>query len=457
MKRKWMAMALTAAMAAGMLAGCGSTSSETAGSSATAADTQTSTQASSETQAQTTAESTESGAAGSPVELTVWSWDKNFNGAAFEEADKLDDNVTINFVEMAKADCLQKIQTVLASGSTEGLPDIVTISDLNAQGYLMSYPGAFLSMDDYINYDDFASYKKGYVTYDGTGYGVPFDTGVAALFYRTDYTEEAGYTDEDMQNLTWDSYAELGKKLKEKGHYLQTFNPNDVSNMQITLQSCGTWFTDENGKANFVNNDALKESYRLFKEFNESDFVDPVSDWNGFAGAINGGDVACVIRGSWITSTIKGGTDQSGLWKMAPIPKLDGVEGATQRSNQGGSSIYVLANAPHAKEAAEFLAKTFAGSTELYNTLLSTANIMGTYLPASTVEAYDASDDFFSGQQINKTLASWIDEIPEVNPGAYSAEAQSALLSVTPDILNGADLETELQSAEEQFNSTVQE
>jgi len=82
---------------------------------------------------------------------------------------------------------------------------------------------------------------------------------------------------------------------------------------------------------------------------------------------------------------------------------------------------------------------------------------MGTYLPASTVEAYDASDDFFSGQQINKTLASWIDEIPEVNPGAYSAEAQSALLSVTPDILNGADLETELQSAEEQFNSTVQE
>ena len=414
MKRKWMAMALTAAMAAGMLAGCGSTSSETAGSSATAADTQTSTQASSETQAQTTAESTESGAAGSPVELTVWSWDKNFNGAAFEEADKLDDNVTINFVEMAKADCLQKIQTVLASGSTEGLPDIVT------------YPGAFLSMDDYINYDDFASYKKGYVTYDGTGYGVPFDTGVAALFYRTDYTEEAGYTDEDMQNLTWDSYAELGKKLKEKGHYLQTFNPNDVSNMQITLQSCGTWFTDENGKANFVNNDALKESYRLFKEFNESDFVDPVSDWNGFAGAINGGDVACVIRGSWITSTIKGGTDQSGLWKMAPIPKLDGVEGATQRSNQGGSSIYVLANAPHAKDA-------------------------------STVEAYDASDDFFSGQQINKTLASWIDEIPEVNPGAYSAEAQSALLSVTPDILNGADLETELQSAEEQFNSTVQE
>lgn len=465
MKRNWMAIGLTATMAAGLLAGCGSSDSgssaaTTAATSAATAETSSSAQTESteeNTGSTENTESTESSSSGDSVELTVWSWDKNFNGVAFEEADKLDDDVTINFVEMSKADCLQKIQTVLASGSTEGLPDIVTISDLNAQGYLMSYPDAFLPMDDYINYDDFASYKKDYVSYDGTGYGVPFDTGVAAMFYRSDYIEEAGYTDEDMQNLTWDSYAELGEKLKEKGHYLQTFNPNDVSNMQITLQSCGSWFTDDDGKANFVNNDALKESYRLFKEFNESDFVYPVSDWNGFAGAINGGDVACVIRGSWITSTIKAGTDQSGLWKMAPIPKLDGVEGATQRSNQGGSSIYVIANAPHAKQAAEFLAKTFAGSTELYNTLLSTANIMGTYLPASTDEAYDEEDEFFSGQQINKTLASWIDEIPEVNPGAYSAEAQSALLSVTPDILNGSDLETSLESAEEQFNATVQE
>ena len=89
-----------------------------------------------------------------PVELTVWSWDKTMNGTTFEVADSLDDDVTVNFVEMAKADCLQKIHTVLASGVTDDLPDIVLISDLNAQGYLMSYPDAFLPMDDYISYDD---------------------------------------------------------------------------------------------------------------------------------------------------------------------------------------------------------------------------------------------------------------------------------------------------------------
>ncbi len=391
-----------------------------------------------------------------PVELTAWGWDASFNGLALQEADALYDGATINFVEMAKADCLQKIHTALASGETDGLPDIVIIGDLSAQGYLMSYPGAFKPMDGIINYDDFASYKKAAVTYDGVGYGVPFDTGVAGLFYRTDYIQEAGYTDEDMQNLTWEEYQELGQKLKEKGHLLQTYNPNDISEFQIMLQSVGTWFTDDEGKANFVKNDALKESIDIFKKFNEGDYVKVVSDWTGFAGAINGGEVACVIRGSWITATIKAAADQSGLWKVAPVPTLS-ISGATNKSNQGGSSWYVMENSKNADVAADFLAKTFGGSTELYNTLVEKKNIMATYLPASNVPAYDTADEFFAGTKINQTLASWIFEIPAVNTGAYSAEAQAALLAVTPDILNGKDVDTCLAQAEEQFNQSTQE
>ncbi len=449
MKKKIIATLLASAMVCGLFTGCGSSN--------TASTAESSAEESTEEATEEGTEETSDVASGEATTITVWGWDKSFNGISFEEADKLDDNVNVEFVEMAKADCLEKIHTVLASGVSDDLPDIVIISDAAAQGYLMSYPGAFLAMDDYLNYDDFASYKKGYVSYDGVGYGVPFDTGVTGLFYRSDYIEEAGYTDEDMQNLTWDEYAELGKKLAENGHMLQTFNPNDVSNFQILLQSTGTWYTDEEGKANFVNNDTLKECYRLFKEFNEGGFVKVVSDWSEFQGAINGGDVACVIRGSWITSTIKAGEDQSGLWKLAPIPTLDTVEGATNRSNQGGSSFYVLANSKNAEAAAKFLANTFGGSTELYDTLAKSANIMGTYLPASDVEAYSTADEYFSGQQINQTLASWIGEIPAVDPGAYTSEAQSALLAVTPNILNGSDLETELSTAEEQFNQMVQE
>ncbi len=456
MKGKVLAGILTATITAAMVAGCGSqstetTTSDTAGAEATETTVAAETEATAEQEK--VAETTETGES---VQITVWGWDQSFNGISFEEADKLDDSVTVDFQEMGKADCLQKIHTVLASGVTDDLPDIVIISDAAAQGYLMSYPGAFLPMDDYLNYDDFASYKKDYVSYDGVGYGVPFDTGVAGLFYRSDYIEEAGYTDEDMQDLTWDEYAELGEKLAANGHMLQTFNPNDVSNFQILLQSCGQWYTDDNGQAKFVDNEALHECYRLFKQFNESNYVKVVSDWSEFQGAINGGDVACVIRGSWIASTIKAGEDQSGLWKLAPIPKLDGIAGATNKSNQGGSSFYVLANGKNAEAAAKFLANTFGGNADLYNTLAKDANIMGTYLPASSVEAYSTADAYFSGQEVNAILAGWIADIPAVNPGAYTAEAQAALLSVTPDILNGGDLDTLLGSAEEQFNQSIQ-
>lgn len=463
MKKKILSVILTAAMVSSLLAGCGSAASSSAASSAAApssAPAASSAAASSSVPASSAAASSAASTASASdsageTTLTVWGWDKSFNGLAFDEADKLDDNVKINFVEMAKADCLEKIHTVLASGVTDDLPDIVIISDLAAQGYMMSYPDAFYEMDKTINYDDFASYKKDYVSYDGKGYGVPFDTGVAGLFYRSDYIQEAGYTDDDMQNLTWDQYLALGEKLKAKGHMLQTFNPDDISNFQILMQSCGSWYTDDQGKADFVNNAALKECYKYFNELNSSDYVKKVSDWTGFAGAINNGDVACVIRGSWITSTIKAGTDQSGKWKLAPIPKMS-QSGATNRSNQGGSSFYVLAKSKNAEAAAQFLAKTFGGSKDLYNTLAEKDNIMGTYLPAQDVDAYSAEDPFFSNQKINSTLASWISEIPAVNPGAYTSEAQAALLAVTPDILKGGDMDKSLQSAQDQFNQSIQ-
>ncbi len=390
------------------------------------------------------------------VELTVWGWDASFNGYSLEEADKLYDGVKINFVEMGKADVLKKIHTILASGVKKDLPDIVIISDLAVQGYLMAYPGAFMPMEGVIDYNDFAPYKKDMLSYEGVGYGVPFDTGVAGLFYRTDYIEEAGYTDEQMQNLTWDDYLKLGEKLAENGRLLQTYNPNDISEFQIMLQSAGTWYTDDSGVGNFAQNEALVEAIDIFKHLNESNYVKIANDWTGFSGAINSGEVATVLRGSWITSVIKAEENQSGLWKVAPIPTLS-VDNGTNKSNQGGSSWFVLSESVHADVAADFLKNTFGSSTELYNTLLSEKNIMGTYLPAANVDAYHVKDPFFSNMTLNTILAEWLAEIPTVNTGVYTAEAQAAILSVMPDILNGADIQTSLEVAENQFNQMTQE
>lgn len=109
--------------------------------------------------------------------ITIWAWDPNFNIAIMEKAKEiyLEDHpkVEIEIVDYAKGDLEQKLHTNLASGLTEGLPDIVLIEDYNAQKYLQSYPGSFEDLTDKLKYSDFAPYKVGLMTLDKkkcTGY-----------------------------------------------------------------------------------------------------------------------------------------------------------------------------------------------------------------------------------------------------------------------------------------------
>ena len=96
-------------------------------------------------------------------EVTVWCWDPNFNGATMQEAAAryaaTHPDFKINVVDFAKADLEQKLQAQLASGTTEGLPDIVLIEDYRAQKYLQSFPGAFEPLGGAIDMSKFAPYK----------------------------------------------------------------------------------------------------------------------------------------------------------------------------------------------------------------------------------------------------------------------------------------------------------
>jgi len=212
------------------------------------------------------------------TKITIWAWDPNFNIAIMNQAKSIyikdHPNVQIDVVEMAKADVEQKLNTVLASGSKEGLPDIVLIEDYNAQKYLNAYPGAFADLTDKINYNDFANYKIKVMTVDGKKYGVPFDSGVAGLFYRSDILSQAGFKAEDLNNITWDQFMNIGKQVKEKtGKDMISLDPTDGGEIRIMLQSAGQWYFDENGKPNLVNNEVLKEAVNTYKELINSSFV----------------------------------------------------------------------------------------------------------------------------------------------------------------------------------------
>lgn len=392
--------------------------------------------------------------------LTIWAWDPNFNIPVMAEAkaryQKINPNVEIEIVEMAKADVEQKLNTVLASGVRAGLPDIVLIEDYNAQKYLQAYPGAFADLTEAINFKDFAAYKTELMTLNNKIYGIPFDSGVTAMFYRRDILAQAGYKPEDLNDITWDELIEIGKQVKQKtGKALVGFDPSDGGLIRIMMQSAGTWYFDENGKPNIVKNEALREAFMIYKKIMEAGVIKQTSGWNEWVASFNNGETAVVVTGCWIIGSIKAEASQAGLWGVAPTPRLN-LKTSVNYSNLGGSSWYVLARSQNPDLAIDFMKNIFAADTDFYQKILVGQGAIGTYLPAQGGSAFTEPDPFFDGQKIYADLAAWIRKIPPVNYGVFTYEADSALMAQMPEYLAGKiNLDTALQRAEEQLANQI--
>ena len=263
--------------------------------------------------------------------LTVWCWDPNFNGVTMREAGdiyaKTHPDVSLNVIDTTSQDDVRtKLQAQLLSGSTDGLPDIVLIEDDVAQKYLQSFPGSFEPLSDSIDMSKFAQYKVAAATFDGKSYSLPFDSGVAGLFYRSDYLAQAGYKADDLQDITWDDLIKIGKDVMAKtGHPMLDIDYNERGLIHMMLQSAGQWYFKEDGSLDILDNAALKAALEQYARIWQSGIVKPVSGWSDFTGGFTSGEVASVPIGVWITGTIKANADQSGKWAVAPIPKLAGV------------------------------------------------------------------------------------------------------------------------------------
>lgn len=401
------------------------------------------------------------GGSGSAQEITVWAWDPNFNIAALELAKEKYEakhpDVKVNIVEYAQADIVQKLNTGLNSGTTKGLPNIVLIEDYRAQNFLQAYPDAFRDMTDAIKAEDFAEYKIGPTSYDGKQYGVPFDSGATGLYVRTDYLEQAGYTVDDLTDIDWNKFIEIGKKVKEAtGKDMLTQDPNDLGLIRVMAQSAGTWYLQEDGKTpNLADNPVIKEALETYKAMFEANIVKMNSDWSQFLAAFNNGDVATVPTGNWITPSVRAEASQSGKWAVVPTPRLAGSTASVNASSLGGSSWYVM-NMDGQDTAANFLAETFGSDAELYSQFLEKIGVIGSLKAASSGAAYDSADDFFGGQKIYADFAKWTAEVPKVNYGLHTYAIEDILVIEIQNYLNGKDVDSVIRDAQAQAESQLQ-
>ncbi|MGL5978834.1 MAG: ABC transporter substrate-binding protein [Erysipelotrichaceae bacterium] len=390
--------------------------------------------------------------------ITIWAWDPNFNIDIMNQAkDRYvakGMDVEIEIVDFAKADLEQKLHTILASGSTSDLPDVVLIEDYNAQKYLQSYPGAFADLSNDIPYSDFAPYKAEVMTLDGKQYGVPFDSGVTGLYYRLDLVEEAGYTEADMMNLTVDKFLEIAKAVKDKtGKYMVSNDTGDLGYIRIMIQGASSWWFDDSGNPNFVDNDALRKTLEFNKQMMDDKTATQHNGWAEFLKGWNSGEVASVTTGVWVTPSVEAEESQSGNWRVAPTPKLDAS--GVNASNLGGSSWYVLDKGAGRDTAIAFLKDTFT-DVEFYDQILIKNGAVATYKNSQTSEAYNQEIEFFGGQAIFADFAKWIQEIPPVNFGMYTYEAEDIAKAKLQDYYNGKiSLDDYLSDVESQVKAQI--
>ena len=438
MKKKVLGMFLVATMAASVLAGCGGKAEDK--SEAKKDDT----------------------AAAQEETLTVWCWDPNFNVYAMEQAEKMYQKVHPDFKLDIQEKVYSDIETALITAAEADdystLPDIFLMQDYSFHKNVANYPGIFTELTDSgVDFSQFSAGKLADSTVDGKNYGLPFDNGATIMAIRKDMVEAAGLTVDDFKDTTWSDFIEKAKKVVEKNNVPMLTSSGGSEIVIEMLQSAGA-SPMVDGKVDLVGNEALKKSIETYKQLIDEKVMVDYTDWDQYIASMNKGTAAGVIQGCWIMSSIQAAEEQSGNWAIVDMPKLDGIEGATNYANCGGASWAVSSNCKNTDLAFDFLKSTFGESVELYDDLLPNAGAIASYLPAAESEVYNEASDFYGGQTVYKDIVDFAGKVPGIDYGAYYSDIRSALTdAITNVVQNGADIDSEIKNAQDTVEFNINE
>ena len=388
--------------------------------------------------------------------ITIWTWDPNFNIAAMKVAKEMyaqiNPDVEVVIEEVLSEDIETRVITAASAGDLSNLPDIMLVQDNSFQKMVMNYPEVYGNLTGKYDYEGFPAGKLAYSIVNGQNHGIPFDAGTVVGTYRTDFLEQAGYTIADLTDIDWDRFIEIGRDVKAKtGLPMLTGQAGSIDTVLIMMQSCGASMFNEDGSVNFVNNEACQKVLEYYKTMvTEGIFVE-VNTWDEYCGTLANSSCVGTINGCWILGTIMAVPEFSGKWALTNMPKMPGIEGATNYSNNGGSS-WAITNGTDMDLALDFM-KLYR-NVDFYNNILPTTSAIGTWAGAKDGSNYTANNEYY-GAPIFSTIVEYTAHVPANQTGAYYYDARGALGTATTNYMLGGDLMSELQSAEDEINFTM--
>ena len=237
--------------------------------------------------------------------------------------------------------------------------------------------------------------------------------------------------------------------LEKTGVPMLTAQAGSPDQVMMMLQSCGASLFNEDGSANIVGNEALKEIIEDYAQMVADGTLVEVTDWDQYISSLNSGTAASAMNGCWIMASVQMAEDQAGKWGMTNMPKLDKAANATNYSNNGGSSWAISSNCQNVELAVDFMNATFAGSNELYDDVIS-KGALATWAPAGESEVYQQPVDFYGGDAVYAKIVDFATKTPSNATGPFYYDARDAVGAALSNITQtGADIDSEIQTAQE--------
>ena len=346
-------------------------------------------------------------------ELTVWSWDSTLPRTVkgFEAKNP---NIKVKVTNAGtNKDEYNALSNAIEAGS--GAPDIAQIEYYALPEYVIRGHLENLSDLGASDFKDF--YTPGTwssVNINDGVYALPMDSGPMAWFYNKGVFDKAGV--DPTQVRTWDDFYEAAKKIRAVDSYI-TSDSGDAGffDSMTWLAGAKPFQTSSDGSevtVNLTEDKGVKTFTDFWQKLLDEGLLDTKTagwseDW--FKGMVDG-TIASLFTGAWMPANLaNSAADGAGKWRVTQMPTADG---STTNSENGGSSLAVLASTKKADAAYQFIeyanhgdgvaTRVAGGAFPADKASMESDSFKNT----TTVKNADGEDvDYFGGQKYNEVLA----------------------------------------------------
>jgi lactose/L-arabinose transport system substrate-binding protein len=392
--------------------------------------------------------------------VTIWSWNIAAGGlnSTLEGFNKKYPDIKINIEDLGNDPVYDKTLAGCAAGG-EGLPDIVTIENFEAEVIWSRFPDCFTDLTK-LGYTPekqalFPDFKRTELEVDGVAYAMPWDSGPVAVFYRRDFYEKAGVDPKTIK--TWDDFIAAGKKIMaaNPGTVMAQADFNGDSEwfrMIANEQGCGYFSTD--GQSITINQPGCVATLEKLKQMKDAGII-TAAIWDEKIQANTAGKAASQMYGGWYEGSIRTNSpDLSGKWGVYAMPSLtaDGPHAA----NIGGSSLAISSVSKNKEAAWKFIDYALT-TNEAQVTMLKSFGLVPSLLTAVEDPFVKEPQPYWAGQAVWSDILATLPKIKPARGTAFQTDADSIYMATQTKYFAGGypDAKAALDDAAKQIEAAT--